>query len=206
MRARGLQAERLGLARRHPQHGGGAVGDLRRRCPPCGCRPPITGFSCGQPLERRVAQPLVAGDERASRRSAALLVEHRRLDRQDLALEAALVAGRGPCCCEASAKRVDVLARDAAVLGDALGGAELVGRRCPTASRRRKKPGPWIALAPRPTRLIASTPQAMPTSMAPAAIRAGDQVVGLLAEPHWQSTVVAPTLSRQAGVEPGDAR
>ncbi len=36
------------------------------------------------------------------------------------------------------------------------------------------------ALAPSPTRLIASIPQAMPMSMAPVAIRPGDQMVGLL--------------------------
>ena len=46
------------------------------------------------------------------------------------------------------------------------------------SGRSTERSGP--ALAPSPIALIASMPQAMPTSMAPAAIEPGDQVVGLL--------------------------
>ena len=54
-------------------------------------------------------------------------------------------------------------------------------------------PGPLKALAPRPTRLMASTPQAMPASMASALIRLATKWLACWAEPHWQSTVVAAT-------------
>ncbi len=53
------------------------------------------------------------------------------------------------------------------------------------------EPGPLNTLAPRPTRLMASTPQAMPTSMASAAIRLLTKWLACWAEPHWQSMVVA---------------
>ncbi len=49
------------------------------------------------------------------------------------------------------------------------------------------------ALAPRGIRLIVSTPQPMPTSMAPAAIRLATKWLACWEEPHWQSTVVAAT-------------
>ena len=55
------------------------------------------------------------------------------------------------------------------MLGDSLGGGELVGQIDVPGLRAPMRSGP--ALAPRPTRLIASMPQAMPMSMAPAAIR-----------------------------------
>ena len=52
-------------------------------------------------------------------------------------------------------------------------------------------PGPFITFMPRPTRLIASTPQAMPMSTAPVAMRPCTKLLACWAEPHWQSTVVA---------------
>jgi hypothetical protein len=54
-----------------------------------------------------------------------------------------------------------------------------------------ERPGPLNALAPRPTRLMASTPQAIPTSMASALIRLATKLLACWADPHWQSTVVA---------------
>ena len=54
-------------------------------------------------------------------------------------------------------------------------------------------PGPLSTFAPSGTRLMASTPQAMPTSMAPAAIRPATMWLACCDEPHWQSTVVAAT-------------
>ena len=38
---------------------------------------------------------------------------------------------------------------------------------------------------------MASTPQAMPTSMASAPTRLATKLLACWAEPHWQSTVVA---------------
>ena len=57
----------------------------------------------------------------------------------------------------------------------------------------RDLPGPLKALAPSPTRLMASIPQAMPTSTASAAIRLFTKLLACWDEPHWQSTVVAAT-------------
>ena len=56
------------------------------------------------------------------------------------------------------------------------------------------------ALAPSPTRLIASMPHAMPMSMAPAAIRPAIRWLACWPLPHWQSTVVAPTCSGKPAV------
>ena len=40
---------------------------------------------------------------------------------------------------------------------------------------------------------MASTPQAMPASIAPAAMRLATKWLACCDEPHWQSTVVAAT-------------
>ena len=49
------------------------------------------------------------------------------------------------------------------------------------------------ALAPSGTRLIASTPQPIAVSTAPAAMRLFTKWLACCEEPHWQSTVVAAT-------------
>ena len=56
----------------------------------------------------------------------------------------------------------------------------------------RGTPGPPKTAAPRPTRDIISTPHAMPTSIASAAIRPAMKWLACWAEPHWQSMVVTP--------------
>src|ERR1022692_737944 len=55
-------------------------------------------------------------------------------------------------------------------------------------------PGPLKTLAPSRTRRMASTPQAIPTSMAPAPTRLATKWFACWAEPHWQSTVVAAVV------------
>src|SRR5262245_43290278 len=55
-----------------------------------------------------------------------------------------------------------------------------------------KKPGPLITLAPRPTWLITSTPQAMPASIEPARTKAETMWLACWPEPHCVSTVVPP--------------
>ena len=57
-----------------------------------------------------------------------LLVEHRRLDRRDLPVETALVPRPLGAQLRLESEGVDVLAGDAAALGDPLGGGELVGQ------------------------------------------------------------------------------
>ena len=73
-----------------------------------------------------------------------------------------------------------------------------LGRSMSHDSARQLRSGP--ALAPRPTRLIASIPHAMPTSIAPAAIRPAIRWLACCPLPHWQSTVVAPTCSGRPAV------
>ena len=73
------------------------------------------------------------------------------------------------------------------------------------AGRSTERSGP--ALAPSPIALIASMPQAMPMSMAPAAIRPAIRWLACCPLPHWQSTVVAPTCSGRPATshaDPGD--
>ena len=55
------------------------------------------------------------------------------------------------------------------------------------------RPTPAPALAPSGIRLMTSTPQATPTSMAPAAIKLLTMWLACWDEPHWQSIVVAAT-------------
>jgi hypothetical protein len=56
-----------------------------------------------------------------------------------------------------------------------------------------KNPGPLSTLAPSPTWLITSTPQAMPTSIEPALIIAETRWFACWLEPHCVSTVVPAT-------------
>ena len=70
--------------------------------------------------------------------------------------------------------------------------------RSQDCARIAERSGP--ALAPRPTRLIASIPQAIPTSIAPVAINPAMRWLACWALPHWQSMVVAPTCSGSPAV------
>ena len=128
IRARGRSPSARGLVLVHQQHRGGAVGDLRRRAG--GVDAALEHrLQRGQALERGVAQTLVAGDDvRVSPVGCLSLVEHRRLDAADLAVEAALGPRLLGLALRVEAELVDVLAGDAAPLGDPLGGVELVGQ------------------------------------------------------------------------------
>ena len=84
-------------------------------------------LEAGQGLHRGVAQALVTADHVPLVGGSLVLVEHRRLDRGDLAVEAVLVPGPLGSLLRQEAQMVEVLASDAAALGDSLGGGELVG-------------------------------------------------------------------------------
>lgn len=125
MRARG-RPQRARLVFVHPQHCGGAVGDLRR-----GARGVHGAFhhrlEPGQALHGGVAQALVTADHVALVGGSLVLVENRRLDRGDLAVEAVLVPGPlGPLLGQ-EPEVVEILASDAAAFGNPLGGGELIG-------------------------------------------------------------------------------
>ncbi len=127
IRARGREAERLGAVLVHEQHGGGAVGDLRRRA---GGVPGavVDRLERGQSLGGGVAQALVAGDGARSRRSACR-------PRPGPAPRRRRPRGRSgprprPACalrCDARPKASRSVAGQAAALGDPFGGEELVG-------------------------------------------------------------------------------
>ena len=125
-----------------------------RRCRPCACRRRSTGFSPASPSAVVSRSPWSRVTLRVSPVRFAVLVEHGRLDRRrprgrsgPRPSRAGLALGRQP-------ERVELLAGDAAPLGDPLGGEELVGhvdvpgRRaaCRRRSRRRWRragPGSW---------------------------------------------------------------
>ena len=179
--ARGLQPERLRLVLVHPEHGRGTVGDLRRRA-----RGVLVALDdrleLRERLHRRVAQALVARDHLRLAGRLTVLAEDRRLDRRDLALEAALVPRLLRLALRVEAPLVEVLTGDAAVVGDALGGAELAVGRVVLGPRLAScsGPGPLMTFAPSGTWLICSTPHAIVMSAPPAAMRPGGEVVGLL--------------------------
>ena len=142
-----------------------------------------------EPLGGALPRALVLGDDHLLS-GGPVLTDDVDLHRGDLTLEAALLDRPGGLALALEPQPVDVLTGDAPVLGDPLGGTELVGE-VPGNSSGREEPGPLNTLAPRPTRLIASTPHPMPTSMASAAIRLLTKLLACCPEPHWQSTVVA---------------
>ena len=126
MRALRREAELLGPLGRHHQHGGGTVGDLRRRAGGVHAVLAGDGLQGGQLLEGGLAQALVPAD-RLGAGELALLVDVGRLDRDDLAAEAVLGPRRGGVLLRAEAEAVGVLAGDAPLVGDALGALELRG-------------------------------------------------------------------------------
>ena len=87
-----LEAEGVGPVLVHDHERRGAVGDLGRRA---GGVEAVGqhGLEAGEALERGLAEPLVGVDDAGLAGRLALVVEHRRLDRRDLALEPALVDG-----------------------------------------------------------------------------------------------------------------
>src|SRR5271166_6891466 len=107
-----------------------------------------------------------------------LLVEHRRLDRRDFPLETALVPGPLGAYLRLEPERIDVVTRDAASLGDPLGGLELVGQvdvpRCgaPVALRTR------VSTQPHPAHRLDAAGDADVDGAD--GDQPGDQVVGLL--------------------------
>ncbi len=85
-------------------------------------------FQRRQAIQRGVAQALVARDESALGGRLPVVVEDRRLDRADLAVEPALGPRLLGLALRVETELVDLLAGDAAALGDPLGGGELVGQ------------------------------------------------------------------------------
>ena len=112
---------------RHHEHGRGAVGDLRGRARGVDAVVAGHGLERRQLLERRLAQALVAVDDVGLARGLALVVEHRRRDRDDLALEPALAPGPARPLLGLQAEGVALVATDAPLVGDALGPLELRG-------------------------------------------------------------------------------
>ena len=123
----GREAERARPRGRHHEHRGGAVGDLRRRARGVHAVLAGHGLERRQLLERGLAQALVAVDDVGLARGLALVVEDGRVDRHDLALVAALVPGPRRPLLRLQAEGVALVARDAPLLGDALGALELRG-------------------------------------------------------------------------------
>jgi hypothetical protein len=123
----GSQAERLGASRVHQEHGGCAVGDLRRRA---GGVHPVGAsdrLQLGQLLERRLPQALVARHGVGGAGGLALLVDVGSVDRDDLGAEAILGPRGRRVLLRPVPEGVRVLAGDAPLVGDALGPLELRG-------------------------------------------------------------------------------
>ncbi len=123
----GGEPELGGLLGRHHQHGGRAVGDLRRRAG--GVHAVLAGdrLELGELLEAGLAQALVPGDGVGGAGQVAVLVGVGRVDRHDLGAEAALGPRPGGQLLGAEPELVGVLAGDAPLVGDALGPLELGG-------------------------------------------------------------------------------
>ena len=121
----GAQSGLAGALLGHPQHSCGTVGDLRT----------VSGvvhafgkhrLESGQALRCRLARALVAGDHVGLARRS-LSTHDRSLDRDDLPVETTLGHCHGSLTLRLQAQPVDVGPGDPVLLGDPLGGIELVG-------------------------------------------------------------------------------
>ena len=160
MRARGRSPSSRARARGRQQHRGGAVGDLRRRARGVHAVLARDRLQLRERLERRLAQAFVAGDVMRRAGRLAVLVDVGRVDRHDLALEAALGPRPLRALLRLEAELVAVGAGDAPLVGDALGAFELRRQLVVLAVRLRwsgRPKSPRVA-APSGTRLIDSTP------------------------------------------------
>src|ERR1700722_15959819 len=198
-----LQPERLGFVFVHPQHGGGAVGDLRRRTR--GVDPALDDrLELAQALQRGVAQTLVLGDDVSVAGRLLVLVEHWGLDAADLTVEAAFGPGLLGLALRVEPELVDLLAGDAAALGDPRGGGELIGQvdvprgRAQDAAIR----SGVGAQADAAHRLDATRD---PDVNGPRGNQAGDEAVGLLAATALAVHGHGAHLLGQPGDEPPDA-
>ena len=89
-------------------------------------------------------------------------------------------------------KGVDIVAGDASTRRDALGGTELVGHLRRVARRPRgARPVDHVHAQTHPAHRL--DPAHDPHLDGVGRDEAGDEMVGLCDEPHWQSTVVAAT-------------
>ena len=117
-------------------------------CRPCGCRRAATGFSLASPSAVVSRSPWSRGDH-LTLAGRTVGPDHGRLDRDHLSLEAALVPGARRVLLRGQAEGVDLLAGDAALGGDALGRAELVGH-VPGEVVRARRPGAVEDVGPEP--------------------------------------------------------
>jgi hypothetical protein len=159
----------------------------------------------GEPFQGGVAKALVPGDHMAVRGRLLVLVEHRRLDATDLPVEAALDPGLLGLALRVEAELVDLLAADAAPLGDPLRGGELVGqvdvpRRRPQDAAIGARVG---AEADTAHRLDAAGD---PDVDGARGDQSGDQPVGLLAAAALAVDSHRANVLGQAGDQPADPR
>ena len=82
---------------------------------------------------------------------------------------------------------------------------DVLVRQVDVPAIRPRLAGVGADVRPSGTRLIASTPQAMPASIAPAAMSPATRCAACWAEPHWASSVSAARRVGQPGVQPGRA-
>ena len=181
-RARDLQAELAARAAVVNEHRGRAVGDLRRRSRGVHAVLARDGLQLRERLERRLAQPFVAGDVMGRAGRLAVFVDVGRVDRHDLALEATLGPGPLGAHLRLETELVGVGAGDAPLVGDAFRALELrrelvvlaVRRRWSDArsrraSRRRAGPGSSTRRRTRARRRRRPTSRARPRGSWPAA-------------------------------------
>ena len=159
---------------------------------PAVCRPPsITGLSRRQRGQARLAQALVPVDHPRLAGRLAVGAEDGRLDRHHLPVEAALRPrgpgqGLGP-----QAEGVGLLAGQAPAGRDPLRARYWFGRSMSHPAGR-GEPMSVPTAARSGIRLIASTPQAIPTPIASAAMSPATRWAACCAEPHCASRVRPP--------------
>ena len=210
-RARGVRPERGGLLGGHQQHGGGAVGDLRRRCRRCARRRArATGLSVASASRRGLAQALVAGDAVGGAGGLALVVEVGGVDRRRSGASKRPSAQAGRPAAGTARPKASVSARvmpHFSAMRSAPSNCE-VNSYCPKYDLGIGHAEPELLRRVRArsgTRLMTSTPQATATSTTPEPTRLVARLVACCDEPHWRVDGGGGRREGQAGGQPRGA-
>ena len=206
MRAR-PEPELPGLGRCHQQDGGGAVGDLRRRPRRVDAVPPSDRLQRRQGFEGGLAQAFVAIDPVRRVGRLPLLVEVGGVDGHYLAFESTFPPRALRAFLRREPEAVAVLARDAPLVGDALGPLELrrhLVLREVRLGNRAARPLPDRGAEGHPAhRLDAAGEDDVDD---PTAHQRRTQVRRLLRRPALRVDRGGADADREAGREPGGAR
>jgi hypothetical protein len=199
----GPEAFGAGASFRHPQDGGGSVGDLRRVARRVDASLEH-GLQPGQCLSRRCPEALVARHD-LHLASGAFGTDHGRFDSDDFPFETPLLPCPGGVVLGRKPESVDVGPRDAPQRGDAFGRRELV-RHVVRETVRAGGTGGVVDVLPETDAAHRLDPTRQPDLDGVGGNEPGDEVVRLLSRTALVVDGARTHRIRQAGGQPGVPR